>query len=167
MTYSWYEKAALDWLTCFWRPFWLALTCFSQRGQFGQWAILARISHLAITLLSRLCSSNCPLLSSSKHHRYCWHWSHLVGSGGGISVNINVVTIFPPKSFSSKWGLELVHTQPDTSFTQTKHTTHCFAKKTLHQQCSADAWEVSRCPRHCVITHKAANYYINLLWSQS
>ena len=98
-----------DWL-------WLA---FLKGGQFGQWAILARISHLAITLLSRLCSSNCPLLSSSKHHRYCWHWSHLVGSGGGISVNINVVTIFPPKSFSNKWGLELVHTQPDTSFTQT------------------------------------------------
>ena len=127
MTYSWQQEAGLDWLTCFWRRFWLALTCFSRRGQFWQWAILARI--LWPSRASRFCqgcSSNCPgyyLLSARNIISiYCRHWSHLAPSGWSILtllsqefLNIYIVTIsqywhchhFYPKSFPSKWGLVL------------------------------------------------------------
>ena len=113
MTYSWQQEAGLDWLTCFWRRFWLALTCFSRRGQFWQWAILARI--LWPSRASRFCqgcSSNCPgyyLLSARNIISiYCRHWSHLAPSGWSI------LTLSP---FLSQEFLKQVGTG-----------SHCFAK---------------------------------------
>ena len=113
MTYSWQQEAGLDWLTCFWRRFWLALTCFSGRGQFWQWAILARI--LWPSRASRFCqgcSSNCPgyyLLSARNIISiYCRHWSHLAPSGWSI------LTLSP---FLSQEFLKQVGTG-----------SHCFAK---------------------------------------